>query len=113
MHDTDLSEPVCIVISDQNFPAALRVHSGQCVVILRVEDGLLSELASVFREFMCDEQGECLLVEGSVILCSSLSHLSQRGLGEYTEQLVQLFGNMCRIVGAVVSVVHGLSVPIG
>jgi hypothetical protein len=40
------------VISDQAFPAALPTDDGRCVVVVRVEDGALSELISVFCDIL-------------------------------------------------------------
>ncbi len=35
---------VAIVLSDQNFPACLPAVSGKCLVVIRQEDALLSDL---------------------------------------------------------------------
>ena len=37
-------KPVVVVLADQNFPPTLPAKEGDCVIIIRVEDGLLHEL---------------------------------------------------------------------
>jgi len=41
-------KPVVIILADQNFPPILPATDGDCVIIVRVEDGTLSELDAVF-----------------------------------------------------------------
>ncbi len=40
-----------VVVSNQSFPPVLPTNDGHCVIVLRVEDGALSELVSVFTDF--------------------------------------------------------------
>ncbi len=42
--------PVAVIISDQNFSPVLPTGDGKCVVVIRVEDGRLFELESVFKD---------------------------------------------------------------
>jgi len=95
-------KPVCIVLSDQNFPPHMSGggdgsesdpgtgarHS--CPAIVRVEDGKLSELQAIF----CDIFGRKLadgagLPAGSVIMINSLSDLGGVGLEKYAEDLAR------------------------
>ena len=42
--------PVVVVLSDQCFPALLPAEGGGCMIIIRVEDGTLMEIESVFAD---------------------------------------------------------------
>jgi hypothetical protein len=94
------------VVSDQAFPALLPTDDGRCLVVVRVEDGALSELVSVFCDIFARSVSPAgSLPPGSVVLLGSLSHLSMRGLCNYTEELVRNIGSLAARVGTGVKVV--------
>ena len=47
---TQEGRPVVMVLADQAFPAMLPAGDGDCVVVVRVEDGSLSELEGAFTD---------------------------------------------------------------
>jgi hypothetical protein len=68
--------PKVFVLSDQAFPPILPTVDGNCIVIIRVEDGTLIELATVFCDFFAKFLVPSVgLPPGSVIMIGSLSHL--------------------------------------
>jgi hypothetical protein len=71
------------VLSDQNFPPVLPCSSGECLKIVRVENGLLSEIVSCFLEIMRGKG----VPAGSVILLTSVSHMQMRGVAGYMADL--------------------------
>jgi hypothetical protein len=102
------------VVSDQAFPAALPTDDGSCLVVVRVEDGALSELTSVFCDIFAGSVAPAgSLPPGSVVLLGSLSHLSMRGISNYTEELVRSIGSLAARVGAGVEVVPLVFAPLG
>ena len=76
---------LAIVLSDQNFPAALPAagERGGCLKIIRVESGSLAQLADVFNETFSG----WLLPQGSIVMMQSISHLSNVGLEAYVADL--------------------------
>ncbi len=44
--------PIVMVLSDQAFPAILPATDNKCVIVIRVEDGLLSEIDNAFRDLL-------------------------------------------------------------
>jgi hypothetical protein len=99
------SMPTVFVITDQNFPAVLPASKGDCVVILRVEDGSLFEIMEAFVDrFRAHLAPHGSLPAGSVILLGSLSHLRTRGIANYAESLVSVIGNILGRAGAGVDV---------
>ena len=73
------------VLTDQNFPPLLPTATGRCMAIVRVENGSLAEIASVFL----DAVDGCAVGVGTVILLASASHLGSVGLAGYAEDLVR------------------------
>jgi len=104
--------PVAIILADQNFPALLPAGGGDCVVIVRVEDGSLGELEAVFSErFRAFLKPHGKLTPGSVVLVGSLSHLRACGIQDYADSLVRTYVSMSAKVGAGVEVVPLVFVP--
>ncbi len=102
------------VVLDQAFPALLPTDDGRCVVVVRVEDGALSELISVFCDiFARNIVPAGSLPPGSVILLGSLSHLSVRGISNDTDELVRNIGSLAARVGTGVEVVPLVFAPLG
>ncbi len=71
------------ILSDQNFPATLPCEKGNCLKIIRIENGMLNELVSCLLD-LTRGRG---FPTGSVILLCSASHLQMRGVGGYMADL--------------------------
>ena len=69
-----------ILLTDQNFPAVLPTGSGNCIAILRIDQGKLSELVDLFVSFAPEQ-----LPPGTVIVMGSLSQLQGEGLQGYAK----------------------------
>ena len=105
--------PVAIVVADQNFPAVVPAAGGDCLLVVRVEDGTLAELESVFldrlRAFLKPHGS---LPPGSVVLIGSLSHLRACGLQDYADSLVKTYVSLVSKVGPGVDVIPLVAVPL-
>jgi hypothetical protein len=67
-----INGPVCVVLSDQHFPANIPADSaGECFRILRIENGTLTELADELLKVIPEEG----MPKGSVILFGSTAYL--------------------------------------
>ncbi len=55
----EAGSPVAVVVSDQNFPPVLPTEDGNCVVVIRVEDGRLFEIENVFKDIFKKTLGSC------------------------------------------------------
>ncbi len=65
--------PICVVLSDQHFPPNIPADSaGECLRILRLENGTLTELADELLRLVPKEG----VPNGSVILFGSTARLS-------------------------------------
>ena len=75
------------VLADQNFPASTKADNsrGQCIKIIRVENGTLWEIFGIFHETI--GRGRLHVPAGSVVLLGSASHLADVGLTAYIEEL--------------------------
>jgi len=104
--------PVVIILADQNFPPILPAGDGDCVMIVRVEDGTLSELDTVFTErFRAFLKPHGNLTPGSVVLVGSLSFLRACGIQEYAENLVRTIVSISNKTGGGVDVLPLVGVP--
>jgi len=104
--------PVVIVLADQSFPAVLPAGGGDCLIIVRVEDGTLGELETVFSDrFRAFLKPHGNLTPGSVILFGSVSHLRSNGLQDYVDCLVKTHVSLCAGVGPGVDVIPLVCVP--
>jgi len=97
-----LSVPVCIVLSDQNFPPTL--PGKVCWPVIRIEDGSLHEMAKKLEQICRGAH----LPSGTVVVLSSLSHLARVGLEGYCEDLVDVLAKIERGFGGHVRPVHGV-----
>ena len=80
------SSPVVFVLADQSFPACFPSGGeGECFKILRLEDGTLSDLASIFL----DTVKHFIVPAGSVVLLHSVSLLAWAGPAAYCEDFVR------------------------
>ena len=79
-------DPVVFVLSDQSFPACFPAGGeGNCLKIIRLEDGSLSDLTAVFL----DTVANYAIPAGSVVLIHSLSYLTWVGPAAYAEDFVR------------------------
>jgi hypothetical protein len=104
----DVYQPTCIILSDQHFPAALPSTdpTANCPVIIRIEDGSLSDLISSFRKTM----GKIKLPVGSVIILCSLSHLARVGAAVYAADLQATINSIEEDYGNRVRAIHGIPI---
>ena len=99
--------PAVIIVSNQSFPANIPTGGeGECLKIIRVEDGQLDELAAVFLE----TTRPFSLSAGSVVLLHSLSHLAWVGAAAYAEDFVRCRQRICGIYKSGLSVIHGIPI---
>jgi hypothetical protein len=106
------SEPVCVILTDQNFPPALPTDKMElCCIVIRLEDCFLSELPGLLKEFFGNRTG--YLPEGSLLLFGSQSHLGKRGLENYAEECVKLQKVFTNMLPRTCSITHLLVVPLG
>jgi hypothetical protein len=105
--------PAVLFLTDQSFPPVLPAADKKCVVIIRVEDGLLSEIESafcdLFAEFLTPNGG---LPRGSLVLVGSVSHLGARGLDSYAGELCGTISSLIGKIGPSVEVIPIVPVPV-
>jgi len=104
----DTYQPACIILTDQCFPAALPATNSEtrCPIIIRVEDGTLSDILASFRKTI----GKVKLPVGTVILISSLSHLARVGTAAYVADLHATIRAIEEDYGNRVRAVHGMPI---
>jgi hypothetical protein len=68
-----------VVIADQNFPGLLPAVEGNCLAIIRLEKGCLTELV----DFAINLAKPISVPSGTVFLVGSLSHLEKTGTQSY------------------------------
>ncbi len=73
-----------IFLCDHNMPAILPSKDGKCPIILREEGGLLREIGTYFLDRL---HGYSVL-EGSIIIIGSVTHLMEEGRVGYTKALL-------------------------
>jgi hypothetical protein len=106
------SEPVCVILTDQNFPPALPTDKMElCCIVIHLEDCFLSELPGLLKEFFGNRSG--YLPEGSLLLFGSQSHLGKRGLENYAEECVKMQKVFTNMLPRTCSITHLLVVPLG
>ena len=97
----------CFILSDQNFPAMLpSTGQGECLKIIRIEDGSPEELASFFLETI---KG-FTIAAGSVCLISSASHLNWVGVADYIDNLTKAKRRISNCYGDGIIVAHGIPI---
>jgi hypothetical protein len=110
-HSFSGTEPVVVILTDQNFSPSLPAQNTQCCVILRLEDCLLSELPGVLKEFFGSRTR--YLPEGSLLVFGSLSHLVARGPENYAEEAVKMAKVFTNMLHVSCSVTHNIFLPLG
>ncbi len=111
-HCIDGTQPLCIVLTDQNFPPCLPVTEGICTVVLRIEDALLSELPDLLAEYF-GRGKSCAVPENSAIVFGSISHLAHRGLTNYIEEITRTASTLIGATGGRVNISHYTYTPLG
>jgi hypothetical protein len=81
------------VLSDQNFSPVLPCNVGECLKIIRVEDGSLAELVSTWLDVF---KGKTFPA-GSTVVIFSASQLLMDGVGGYLHDLVGEIAKIDRI----------------
>ena len=109
VHHRDLF-PAVFVLCDQSFPASAPTGGeGECLKILRLEDGSLADLTDIFLETV----KPFLVPAGSIVLIHSLSHLAWVGPAAYAEDLVRARQRICAAYRSGLFVLSGLPLPAG
>ena len=104
--------PGVFLLADQSFPAVLPVSGGDCTVVVRVEDGRISDLEQVFLDRLkAFTRPHGTLPAGSVVLIGSLSHLAAFGLADYTENLVSSIARLSVKLGTGTTVAPLIFMP--
>jgi hypothetical protein len=99
-----------IVLSDQNFSPSLPCAMGDCLKILRVENGTLAELVHGLLDVT---GGGSSLPAGSVVLIFSASHLLMAGLAGYVADLATEIEKIERIFKGGVVALPGIPIFVG
>jgi hypothetical protein len=110
-HRFDGAEPICLILTDQNFPPKLPTDKESCCVIIRLEDCFLSDLPGILKEFFGNRPK--FLPEGSLVLYGSLSQLAKRGVEHYAEECVKYQKVLTNMIPNTCSVTHVVFVPLG
>ena len=76
---------MAIIAADQCVPACLPAMDGECIRIIRTEDGSLADTMYA----LADTVGSSRLVQGTVILLGSVSHLAKVGTAQYLTDWVR------------------------
>ena len=97
--------PVVFVLADQSFPACFPTGGeGECLKILRLEDGTLSDLTSIFL----DTVKPFTVPAGSVVLLHSISLLAWAGPAAYCEDFVRARQRIYGVYRSGLTVMGGL-----
>jgi hypothetical protein len=83
----------CFILSDQNFPGCVPVTVGECLKIIRIENGMLGELVGCFLDLFRGKS----LPAGSTVVLFSTTHLLMRGLSGYVADLSNEMNRLDRV----------------
>ena len=88
--------------------------SESCIAVLRVEDGKLSDLETLFRDVFRSHVGPVgRLPQGSIVMVGSVTHLSLSGVSCYTEELVRTIRSVSVIAGSGTTVIPAIPILMG
>jgi hypothetical protein len=105
--------PLVAFLTDQAFPPILPAKDNKCVVVVRVEDGLLSEIENSFKDIFAEfVRPNGFLPTGSVVLLGSVSHMGAKGIDAYAGSLVSCMSSLGALVGAGTEIIPTVPVPI-
>ncbi len=108
--DVGQDNPPVFVLVDQNFPSMVLVRGeGECIKIVQVENGSLTELVEVFLGLT---RGFDMLA-GAVVLLSSPSYAAVVGTADYAAEFVRSSGQLRNAFMGGVTVLHGIPFLIG
>jgi hypothetical protein len=109
-NDVGQDNPPVFVLVDQNFPPLVPVGGeGECLKIIQVENGSLTELVEVFLGLTRGFD----VPAGAVVLLSSPSHAAAVGTADYTAEFVRSAGRLRGAFMGGVTVLHGIPFLIG
>ncbi len=107
--ENENSAPPCFVLADHNFPAIIQTtEAGDCIKILRIEDGSLNELVEAFVDTV---KGFTLPVGTVVVLCS-LSQLVMEGPNSYAVAFRNATLKLTKKFGMALKTCHGIPVNV-
>jgi hypothetical protein len=105
--------PLVAFLMDQAFLPILPAKDNKCVVVVRVEDGFLSEIENSFKDIFAEfVRPNGMLPTGSVILLGSVSHMGAKGLDAYAGDLVSCMSSLGALVSAGTEIIPSVPVPI-
>jgi hypothetical protein len=94
-------QPVVIILTDQSFPAYVpAVDGGECLRILRVEDGNMSELTAELLLILKRH----MVVPGTVVMLGSMTQLAKYGTAWYAGEWIKARNVLKRNLGDVLVV---------
>ncbi len=99
----------CFVLSDQNFPGSLPCASGECLKVVRIENGMLGEIVGCFLDLIKGRE----LPAGSTVTIFSATHLMMRGLSGYIKDLSTELARLDRIFRGGILSIPGIPVFLG
>ncbi len=109
-NDVGQDNPPVFVLADQNFPPMVPVGGeGECLKIVQVENGSLTELVEVFLGLTRGFD----VPAGAVVLLSSPSHAAAIGTADYTAEFVRSAGRLGGAFMGGVTVLHGIPFLLG
>jgi hypothetical protein len=99
--------PIVFVLADQCFPPVLPPETdGECIKILRIEDGGVVELLNAFLEATKGFR----IPAGTVIVIFSASRLSAIGTEAYATEFAEARFRLQRVVGDGIEMLHGFPI---
>jgi hypothetical protein len=105
--DTVDDSPIVFVLTDQCFPPVLPPEStGECVKILRIEDGGVMELLNAFLE---TTKG-FVIPAGTVVVVFSATRLARVGTEAYASEFADAKYRLSKIMGNGVEMLHGFPI---
>jgi hypothetical protein len=109
-NDVGQDNPPVFVLVDQNFPPVVPVGGeGECLKIIQVENGSLTELVEVFLGLTRGFD----VPAGAVVLLSSPSHAAAIGTADYNAEFIRSAGRLRGAFMGGVTVLHGIPFLIG
>jgi len=102
-NEHEIRGKMAVLLGDQGVPAIWPcAEDGKCIVIIRIEDGTLSELADIGIKLLSRR-----IAANSIIMLSAGSHLSAVGLSAYTSQLAEARLKLQAALQPGVRITHG------
>jgi hypothetical protein len=105
--DTVNDSPIVFVLSDQCFPPVLPPDGeGECIKIIRIEDGGVMELLDAFIE----ATKGFVIPAGSVLIVFSAAHLLKCGTEDYAAEFAAAKEKIDRIMRGGIQMLHGFPI---